>query len=67
MAATAPFEFARCLPVWVRFVLVPEPTDEPGDIAQITRFAAPFSGDASVPRAASDGWPVAMRDARSGA
>ena len=40
MAATAPFEFARCLPVWVRFVLVPGLTDDPGEIAQIARFAA---------------------------
>jgi pyruvate formate lyase activating enzyme len=38
-------EFARRLaarkqPVWIRFVLVPGLTDDPGDIAQIARFAA---------------------------
>ena len=31
---------ARKLPVWVRFVLVPGLTDDPGDIAQIAAFAA---------------------------
>jgi pyruvate formate lyase activating enzyme len=38
-------EFARRLaarrrPVWIRFVLVPGWTDDPGDIAEIARFAA---------------------------
>lgn len=38
-------EFARRLaarrrPVWIRFVLVPGLTDDPGDIARIARFAA---------------------------
>lgn len=31
---------ARRLPAWVRFVLVPGLTDDPGEIAQIARFAA---------------------------
>lgn len=31
---------ARRIPVWVRFVLVPGLTDEPGNIAQIAAFAA---------------------------
>jgi len=31
---------ARRLPVWVRFVLVPGLTDDPGDMAEIARFAA---------------------------
>ena len=31
---------ARRLPVWVRVVLVPGLTDDPGEIAQIARFAA---------------------------
>jgi len=38
-------EFARRLaarrrPIWLRFVLVPDLTDDPADIAQIARFAA---------------------------
>ncbi|HVP32027.1 MAG TPA: pyruvate formate-lyase-activating protein [Steroidobacteraceae bacterium] len=38
-------EFARRLavrrrPIWLRFVLVPDLTDDPDDIAQISRFAA---------------------------
>jgi pyruvate formate lyase activating enzyme len=38
-------EFARRLaarkrPIWVRFVLVPGLTDDPGDVAQIAKFAA---------------------------
>ena len=31
---------ARRQPVWVRFVLVPGWTDDPGDVADLARFAA---------------------------
>ncbi len=31
---------ARRRPIWVRFVLVPGLTDDPGDISSIARFAA---------------------------
>ena len=45
MDNTATLAFARRLaarrrPVWVRFVLVPGLTDDPGDVAGIARFAA---------------------------